>query len=115
MGLGGTGLVTGIPGGGSTRGGSIVVFVKISDSYCRAYRLISIMGASELVEDGFCQCSCKVLCFSNCVDSRGWDVHFQARWEPGNGVRNPLSTCLEAPISLYRPASRVPSLTFLVV
>ena len=53
MGIGGAVLATGDPGGRCTRGGGIAVFVKMSDSCCRACRLKSVMGASGLVGDGF--------------------------------------------------------------
>ena len=53
MRIGGADLATGDPGGGCTRDGVIAISVKISDSCCRAYRLISAICASELAGDGF--------------------------------------------------------------
>ena len=53
MGIGGNGLATGYHGGGCTRGGGITAFVRMSDSCCRACRLISAMGICRLAGDGF--------------------------------------------------------------
>ena len=53
MGIVGVGLATGDPGGGCVRGGGIAAFAKMSDSCCRACRLIFAIGASGLAGDGF--------------------------------------------------------------
>ena len=52
MGIGGTGLATGDPGGVCVRSGGIDAFVKTSDTCSRTCRLISEMGASVLSGDG---------------------------------------------------------------
>ena len=46
-------LAIGDPGGGYVRGGGIDTFAKMSESRCRACRLVSTMGASGLAGDGF--------------------------------------------------------------
>ena len=53
MGIGGAGLAIGGPGGGCVRGGGIAASANMSESCCRACRLVSAIGASGLAGDGF--------------------------------------------------------------
>ena len=53
MEIGGAGLAIGDPGGGCVRDGGIAVSANMSESGCRACRLVYAIGASGLAGDGF--------------------------------------------------------------